>query len=383
MRVLIIQRIFSNYRKPVFDLLSSNKEIRLLHACNKSGIKQISTSYSKAVCSIKYGKKETQVILFVLRKILTFNPDVIIHEFNPSILSLHLVYFYCKIFKKKLILWGHGFNVKKKFEPKESLKDRIRFFYYKNSDALLLYGNLAKDIISEYVNQEKLFVAPNTIDTRKLSGIRKELEREGRSSIKNRLGIKNRYNLVFIGRLLPDKMPLLLVEVFNKLPDILKSELKIHIIGNGPEFNSLKESIVQNNLDDNFVLYGAIYDDVKNGEILFISDLMVMPGYVGLSVNHSFCFDCPVLTFREGSSGPFHSPEIEYLVHEKTGFMAESMNIDDLCNYIVAYLNNKEQQEKIRLNVRYTAENKISIEAMLSGMIDCIDSVTHKKLKNG
>ena len=71
---------------------------------------------------------------------------------------------------------------------------------------------------------------------------------------------------------------------------------------------------------NNVVFHGAIHDDVKTGEILFACDMMVMPGYLGLSVNHAFCFDCPVMSFEQQKNGPFHSPEVEYVINNKTGF---------------------------------------------------------------
>ena len=109
-RILVIQRIFSNYRKPIFDRLSSSYDFLLLHSKNQSGITQTKAPYSVSVRSVKYGNKETNVFLFVLFQIIKFNPEIIIHEFNPSILSLHTSYIYSRLLGKKIILWGHGYN---------------------------------------------------------------------------------------------------------------------------------------------------------------------------------------------------------------------------------------------------------------------------------
>src|SRR6056297_3658333 len=88
-KILIIQRIFSNYRQPIFDRLNNNHELLLLHGKNKRGIKQINTEYSKQVKQVQYYKKETNVYLNVFFDLFKFKPQIVVHEFNPSIISLY------------------------------------------------------------------------------------------------------------------------------------------------------------------------------------------------------------------------------------------------------------------------------------------------------
>ena len=55
--VLIIERIFPKYRKDILDELHQHINFTLIHAKNKSGIKQVSAPYSKTIGSFKYSKK--------------------------------------------------------------------------------------------------------------------------------------------------------------------------------------------------------------------------------------------------------------------------------------------------------------------------------------
>lgn len=127
-KIVIIQRVFSNYRKPIFDRLSKKYNLLLLHSEINTGISQVKTKYSKKTFSFKYGKNDTNVFLCVLPSLLSFKPDVIIHEFTPSILSLYISYFYTKIFKKKIIVWGHGYNRKKNLIQISQLFQKFDYF---------------------------------------------------------------------------------------------------------------------------------------------------------------------------------------------------------------------------------------------------------------
>ena len=52
---------------------------------------------------------------------------------------------------------------------------------------------------------------------------------------------------------------------------------------------------------------GPIYDSDTLSRIFRAGDALVIPGYVGLAVNHAFAHGLPVVTCQS----PMHSPEIE------------------------------------------------------------------------
>ena len=144
MKVLIIQRIFPAYRKPIFNAIAKHINLLVLHGKSKSNIKQTTAEYTKCVFSFQYLRKETQVIMNIIIPFIKFKPDIVIHEFNPSILSLHISYILSKLLGVKFVVWGHGFNRKNKPIGKLSLSHRIRIFYIKMADAIIVYGQKAK-----------------------------------------------------------------------------------------------------------------------------------------------------------------------------------------------------------------------------------------------
>ena len=63
-RLVIIERIFSSYRKPVYDGINKQISLKLLYGANNSGINTARASYAKPIYSIQYGKKDTKNTAF-------------------------------------------------------------------------------------------------------------------------------------------------------------------------------------------------------------------------------------------------------------------------------------------------------------------------------
>lgn len=376
--VLIIQKILPKYRKDILDELHQHINFTLIHAKNKSGIKQVLAPYSKTVGSFRYSKKESGQILNVyniFKYMLENKPKVVIHEFTIGILSLIPTYLFARLLGIKFILWGHGYDRTKGFYPTKSLKDKLRLYLIKKSDAVIFYGSEAKTLFSEYVSCDKLFVAFNCLNTKVLSSIRDKIEKEGREKIKDKIGFTHKYNLIFIGRILEFKQPQILLDIYDYLHNVHGDIIGIHFVGDGKFLNHIKDRVKRKKIEKDIKFYGAINDDNKNGELLYCSDLMIMPGPVGLSVNHAFNFDCPVVTFEDNK----HSPEIEYLINEKTGFIVETRTAEAMAFIISNYLKSQDVQCQMKINVRKMIETTCSIDSFIKGFVDAINFVPSKK----
>lgn len=371
MKILIVQRIFAKYRKDILDELQREINFVLLHSVNKSSINQVCSSYSKKISSFQYSKKETNVFLNVFPYIFKNRPEIIIHEFSIGIVSLIPIFILARLFGIKFILWGHGYERTKGFYPEKKIIDKLRLFLIKKADAVIFYGLEAKLVMSKYLKGEKFFIAFNCLNTNTLSKTRDKLEKVGRENLKKKIGFNHKYNLIFIGRLLKSKQPQLLLDLCEHLINRQGNLICIHFVGDGDYLIQLKKIVILKGLENNIKFYGAIHDDIINGELLYCSDLMVMPGPVGLSVNHAFNFDCPVVTFEQDG----HGPEIEYLINEKTGFIVETHTIEAMAFIISKYLKSKDIQYQMKINIRKMVETSCSIDSFIKGFVDAIKFV--------
>jgi glycosyltransferase involved in cell wall biosynthesis len=373
-KVIIIQKSFSDYRKGIFSRLNDIYNLVVLHSNTDSGVKQVETNYSKKIKKIKYANKQTAIYLLCLKSIISFKPEVIIHEFTPSILSIFPIILLKNFLGYKFILWGHGFNMSKT-QNKNSIIYRVRKWLINRADAVLFYGDKNKDYIQSVIPANKYFVAYNALDTDLFQSIKKELDDRGIEYIKNELQIKYSFNIIFIGRLLFEKV---LPEYFISIIRNLNSEIEnlgVYIIGDGPAQEELNRLIQINKLN-NIHLMGAIYMREITSKYLYIADLLLMPGYLGLSVNHAFSFATPVVSFEQGEKGPFHSPEVEYVKNKLTGYLAKNYDVGDLCDFVIELYKNKSLQIEMKKEINYCVENRCNINNMANGFVNAINYVT-------
>jgi glycosyltransferase involved in cell wall biosynthesis len=378
-KIILIHRIFASYRKPIYDKLAEVHDFLLLHGLNDKTIKQATTPYSKSIKAFQYSRNDTHLFFQSFSDLFKFRPKAVIHEFAIGILSLLPMYVCCKLLGTKFILYSHGYNRLAGFHPETSWADKYRVFLMKRADAVILYTNSDKKRLSTHINSNKIFVAQNTLDTKHLVEIRNNLVVEGKEKLKLRLGFTHKYNLTFIGRLLDEKMPETVLHVFGIIQKKLPNQVGIHFVGGG-ETAHLQAIVAEKKWQNHITFHGAVYEDRKSGEFLYASDMMIMPGYLGLAVNHAFIFDCPVISFSQTENGPFHSPEIEYVLESETGFLIPDLSVEKMANALIAYLQNEPLQLKMKENIRFKMENELTIDNMVKGFTDAIDYALQPKV---
>jgi glycosyltransferase involved in cell wall biosynthesis len=247
-------------------------------------------------------------------------------------------------------------------------------FYFKQADAVIFYSGLRKEIASQIMPgiAKKMFVGWNTLDLSEFRKTYDKLKKTGKKTVKEELGqnFKPKFNLIFIGRLLPDKGIELMINTIHNL--VKDCDIALHIIGSGEKETFIKQDKLFNK---NIFYYGAIYDIETTGKYLYASDLFLMPGYVGLSLIHAFAFGLPVVTCRTENDGPFHSPEIEYLKHGYNGILSSKTG-DQISIDIKALLADTRLLEEMKINAEKTAYEMCTLERMLNGFEQAINYVS-------
>ncbi|MGW1882568.1 glycosyltransferase family 4 protein [Streptomyces sp. NPDC001970] len=230
----------------------------------------------------------------------------------------------------QVAFWGHGRTYTKPFSRLEtSAKDTLTrlgawFFAYTEGGATY--------VASRGFPRDRITVLHNSVDTAALVAARERAEKPGTSEYAESARLRDRHSLVagrtalFLGGLdEPKRIPFLLESaerIAGELP-----EFRLLVAGDGASRSLVDEAASRPGSP--VVAVGRATG--RNAALLgAVSDVMLMPGRVGLCAVDSFALRTPVIT----TDWPWHAPEFEYLVHGRNAVVTR----DDPETYAMAVL---------------------------------------------
>jgi glycosyltransferase involved in cell wall biosynthesis len=355
--LLIVQQIIPAFRISLFREISKKAKIPVIVAAGKA------QKFNARNSILKDDKIKIHQVsnFFILKNFLIYQKGVmdllsknqfecVIAEFNIRIISNYFILWYCRKNRIKFIWWGHGFG------PRSvGVIKWLRLKLINLADGLLLYDyNSAKRFIDLGVIEEKIFVAPNSINVNLIKNYRKQLDP------------KDRQYILYIGRLIPKKRVDLLLKSFAKIKNQIHYDLLI--IGNGPELEKLKEFSRSNNLSDRVLFLGEIVDENELSKYFNNSIMSISPGYIGLSAIHSLAYGVPLVVSRDEP----HSPEIVIFNDGHNGQFFKTNSVTNLSSVILELINNHTLLERMSQNGINDVEHRFSINYMVDGFMKAI-----------
>ena len=230
---------------------------------------------------------------------------------------------------------------------------------------ILLYTDYnLNEILNNGIDPHKITVINNTIN--EIPHIK-----AAKSVTANQLNLvtqqtrASKHTLLFIGRLTRAKRPDLLIPIAKKLLGVFP-DLRLIVIGDGEEKNTLEAKIHKNGLERNIFLLGAITDPKQLAPYMKSADFSILPGAVGLSIVHSFIYGLPFVTLKDAP----HGPEIAYLKSGENGYFAE--DITDLSNWLIRSFNNPEQIKIMKKNCELLIQKQVTLENMIKNFINAL-----------
>lgn len=284
-KICFLLNYASHYRSPIYKLINDNL------ACDFYFGDQLNTPIKKLdykqLSNFKREFKRINIIanFYWLKGSVSsvFNKyDVFVLTGEPYCLSNWLLMLYCKIFKKRTYLWGHGWYGREKW-----LTIMIKKMFYKLSNGLFLYGDYAKGLmLEEGFEDHKLIPIYNSLDYDKQLKIREALEIT--DIYKNYFN--NEYpTIIYVGRIQKSKRIDL---VFHAMEELDKQGINVNfvIVGDNVDIDLSADFSLNKQLRRYIWLYGACYDEDKLGELFYNAAVCVSPGNVGLTAVHSLSF---------------------------------------------------------------------------------------------
>ncbi|NND70487.1 MAG: glycosyltransferase [Rhodothermales bacterium] len=292
-------------------------------------------------------------------------PAVVLAEESPRSVSLPFLLRKARKVGAGRVLWGIFYSFHRPFSASHPLQ-KYRLRMANSVEACACYTKGVRDILHDHVDNDKLFVAQNTMETDILFKQRSILESEGIINVRKRLGIDESHKvLIFIGQLVPRKGTREVIDLFETIRRSQPATLLV--MRAGPERENMEEYARELGVSGVKFL-GPISRLEDSSPYIFASDVVVIPGYVGLVVNHSLCLGVPIVTQKAPANIPYHAPEVESIVDGMNGFITER-SPDALLEGVQKVL--QERDLFSRRSIAY-AEKHITIQVMINGLVDAI-----------
>lgn len=188
------------------------------------------------------------------------------------------------------------------------------------------------------------------------------------NKIREKFSIKEKNILLYVGRIAPEKDIEIVLETFHNLPDQLKKDTHLLIVGDGPLLKQM--TVIQH---DKITFTGFIEGE-ELAEVYASSDVFIFPSSTetfGNVVLEAMASGLPVVVAKAGG--------VQDLVeHGQNGYLCEAKNTDEFIKNTLVLLENDELRLKLAENARQFALSQ-SWEQIFNHLLDSFMSIVINK----
>ena len=279
-KVIIIYNKIFHYRVPIWNLLAEKCDLTVTYS---EGTVPQNMEFKFRIIHLPYRKIGKFVIHKDNIRRLVKEYDVVIGYGDIAWLKLSTLS-WCSNIKVVFHTLGVSASYSKGFDENKRW-DRIRSFFYGKADALAFYTDYP---ILKYerlgIPKEKMFVAPNTVAVSPVEG---EMKKD---------------SILVIGTLYREKGLQLLLDAYAELRDNCKLPM-LNIVGEGPDYDLIKQWIEENKMQDVIFLRGAIFDINEKAKYFAKALACISPKQAGLTVLESMGYGVPFVTTKNAITG--------------------------------------------------------------------------------
>lgn len=360
--VYIVQAVIPDYRVGLFSILKKNRRIVLY-----SGEDYFSSVVTCPSAMDEVGYSPTVNFFFLKRNFLyqhnknlikgIFENSVRVVELNPRCIVSWITLFSSAFLRRgNTIVWGHLLNRAgevKSFSARQlmlQLADGALFYTHGQRQAFLA-TKLGNKVTSGY--------APNSVVF------------ESQVQAFTNVG----QDFIYVGRLVADKKPLLLVQAFIRACELGLHAANLHIVGTGEQAEQVKQLVMQSEVAERIKLYGHNNDYDFLAGLYQQSVCSISPGYVGLSVTQSFSFGRPMLISKDEP----HAPEIEAFKPGENGHFFQTDQVEALAEKLLEMYQQREFWATKAPEMATLVRENYTYEAMAKGYLELIERVEQQQ----
>jgi glycosyltransferase involved in cell wall biosynthesis len=280
-------------------------------------------------------------------------PEVAVLELNPRIVSSWAILLLRRAWHRPTILWGHAW-------PRagaSAASDRLRHVMRRLADAIVVYTETQAAELRTRMPDALVYAAPNGLYPQARAGAPSDA--------------RNAQDFVFVGRLVTEKKPLLLLEAFLAALDRLPAEMRLVFVGDGPLLTALEHRADAAGAAGRVRFAGELtgFDELR---AVFARALAsVVPGTAGLSLVQSLWFGTPVVVARDEA----HGPELEAIEDGGNGVLVASNSTDALAAAMVQVGDGRAHWNARRARIAAACAERYALERTVDGLTAAIEGV--------
>jgi len=196
------------------------------------------------------------------------DPDVIIAG-GYSIPAYWVGLFYCKVFKKRLILWTS--TTPECVKGRDFIRRSLRAFFIRQADAYVTYGTRAADFLERFgVDKGSIFIGYNVGDVEFFKKAVVEY-RKGHNFHEDREKFSSPV-LLFVGQLIPRKG---ILQLLQALSGLKSRPWTLIVVGSGLLQGEIEKQLKQKNLQDRVHLVG-FHEKETLAKFYALADIFVL-----------------------------------------------------------------------------------------------------------
>lgn len=281
--------------------------------------------------------------------------------------------------KKPVLLWGQG--IEKQEDRGAAMRrlsgagDLLKRFAARRADHYLVYTAGGRDRLVEIgVEGDRVSVLRNTLDLEAEIEVQQSLRGESETSLREELGLApDSVVLLFIGRIYREKRLSEFISTVRALASREAAPFQVEglVVGDGPDSKRAREDA--GDLECIHFL-GEVRDREQVARCMKVASAVVIPGAVGLAVNHAFAHGVPVVTQRSR----LHGPEYEYLEPGRNSIVA-SGNAEDFVGAVSELVDSPELRRTLAAGA-FESRANLTVAAMADSFHRAVCSAMNGKL---
>lgn len=365
-RVLILQEYIPEYRVPFFVALhrmASEVGVEIVVASGSPQGSQLARSdaghvpFRIPLVQHEFRIFKRRLVIRRVREVLPGADLVILEQARRNVDAYRLLSFR-RGGRTKFALWGHG----RDYTNPTSAIDRFLWRWLTSrADWFFAYtsgGVASVDALGFPLDRTSL--VQNSIDTTALRESVASVPQESINSFALRYDLRGKTAL-FIGALDRSKR-LDFLRKASVAAHELDADFRLILAGDG----ELREDVERWALQDSWVTYLGAVGGGEKVIALASTQVLAMPGRVGLVAVDSFASANPIIT----TNWEWHAPEYEYLVHGRNSIVSAN-DISAYALSLVETLNNSTLLDLLRAGCS-AASTQVTLSAMVENFLDGI-----------